>query len=80
MKSSVRLLLAAAIAALAMSAYALEPTGSASFRVNYSTANGASAVVASASFKVLGNTVSMANTRVQSSQPLPVTLTSFTID
>ena len=80
MKPSVRLLLVAAVAALATSASALEPTGSSSFRANYSTANGAAAVVASASFKALGNTVSMANTRVQSSQPLPVTLTSFTID
>ena len=80
MKNTLRLFAVAFVLAAGVSAHALEPTTSASFKVSYSNVQGVGAVASSASFQARGSVMGQDNKRVQSTQDLPVSVSAFTID
>jgi hypothetical protein len=81
MKSPIKLLLAALLAlAAGTAAHALAPTASASYKVSYSTANGGPALLTGTTIQARCNLAGQDNTRLQSSQLLPVAFSQFGID
>ena len=80
MKNTLRLFAVAFVLAAGVSAHALEPTSSASFKVTYSNVQGLGAVASSASFQARSSVLGQDNTRLSSTQPLPVSVSAFSID